>query len=80
MTYSVKQIQEHFGVSKATVLHWLATGQLQSVNVGRDPGKRRARHRITPTALAAFEASRAIAEPATRTRRRKPTLEIGNYY
>ena len=80
MTYSVKQIQEHFGVSKATVLHWRSTGQLIFINVGRDPGKQRGRFRCTEQALREFEAARALAEPATRTRRRKRSLEIGHYY
>jgi len=71
-SYSVKDIQEKFSVSQATVLHWLATGQLKCLNVGRDPGKRRARYRITEKQLEEFESNRATAPPTPTTRRRKP--------
>ena len=71
MTFSVKDLQARFSVSQHTILHWLATGQLKSLNVGRDPGKKRARYRVTESALAEFEQSRATAAPASRTRRRR---------
>jgi predicted site-specific integrase-resolvase len=34
-----KQVAEKYGVSVHTCLHWLATGQLKALNVGRSPGK-----------------------------------------
>jgi hypothetical protein len=71
MTYSVKDIQEMYSVSQFTVLHWCATGQLKAINVGRDPGKKRARWRITESALRDFEASRATTPPPPKTRRRR---------
>jgi hypothetical protein len=59
-------------MSQATVLHWLQSGQLKSLNVGRDPGKRRARYRITESQLAEFELMRSgNSEPAPTRRRRK---------
>ena len=72
MTYTIKQIQERFSVSQATVLHWCASGQIKAINVGRDPGKARARWRITEQALRDFEASRvATPAPQPQTRKRK---------
>jgi transposase len=71
MTYSVRDIQERYGVSQSTVLHWLRTQQLKYLNVGRDSGKRRARYRITEAQLMEFELSRTTTLPIPRTHRRK---------
>lgn len=71
MTYTVKQIQERYGVSQATVLHWCATGQLKALNVGRDPGKKRSRLRISQAAVDAFEIGRAVTPPPQPIRRRR---------
>jgi len=76
MTYSVKQIVERYGVSQATVLHWLATKQLMCINVGRDPGKKRARYRVTEKQLADFESTRTPVPPAPKARRRKQSADI----
>ena len=80
MTYSVKQIQERYAVSQATVLHWLHSGQLRSLSVGRDLGKKRARHRITESALQEFELVRTLTPPTPRTRRkRKKTSHVTEF-
>jgi excisionase family DNA binding protein len=71
MTFTVKQVCEHFGVSEATCLGWIARGELKSINVGRSPNKQKKRYRITQEALDAFAESRAVTPPAPRTRRRK---------
>ena len=71
MTFTVKDIQERYRVSQATVLHWIHTGQLRSLAVGRDLGKKRARHRVTEEALREFELVRSGTSPALRTRRRR---------
>ena len=71
MTYSVKNIQERFGVSQATVLHWLKSGQLKSLNVGRDSGNAAARYRITESQLKEFELSRTTTPPTPQTHRGK---------
>lgn len=80
MTYTVKNIQERYGVSQHTVLHWLASGQLKCLNVGRDPGKKRARYRITQAQLDAFEALRTPTPPPPRTRRRKRSSDVVEFY
>jgi transposase len=79
MTFSVKQIQERYGVSQGTALHWIATGQLKALNLGRDLGKQRARYRITQNALDEFEATRTIAVPQTTTPRRRRTKQDDGY-
>jgi transposase len=70
MTYTVKQIMERYGVSQATVLHWIHTGQLTVLALGRDPGKKRGRFKATDQQILDFESSRTTAPPpAPRTRR-----------
>lgn len=71
MTFSVKDIQERYGVSQATVLHWLATGQMKYLNVGRDPGKKRARYKILDRHLEEFESARTGSQQPAPTRRRR---------
>jgi transposase len=80
MTLSVKQVQERYGVSQYTVLHWLATGQLKGLNVGRDPGKKRARWRITQHALEAFEALRTLTPPPPKKSRRRKPADVVEFY
>lgn len=69
--YSIKEVAEKYVVSNSTVEHWIHTGQLRAVNVGRDAGKKRARWRISESALAAFEETRAAHPPVQPTRRRR---------
>jgi hypothetical protein len=59
------------GLDVHQVLGWIKTGQLQAVNFS--DGAQRPRYRISPEAIAAFEAARsARPEPKiTRIRRRK---------
>lgn len=74
MTYSVKDVQERYDVSQATVLYWRSSGQLTGINVGRDAGKKRARYRFREADLEAFEAARASSprpQPARRRRKRQ---------
>jgi len=81
MTYSVKDIQARYVVSQHTVLHWLTTGQMKGINVGRDPGKKKPRWRITQEALDAFEALRTPTPSAPRTRRRnKQASDVVEFY
>lgn len=68
--YSVKDVQELYGVSQATVLHWIATGQLSALDVGRDTDKKRARYCIKDEHIRDFEASRTVKAQAPKPRRR----------
>jgi hypothetical protein len=66
------QLAERYGVDPNKVLGWIRRGELAAVNVATTTGGR-PRWRVSPEALAAFEAARA-AGPAphiTRIRRRK---------
>ncbi|MFO0821635.1 MAG: helix-turn-helix domain-containing protein [Gemmataceae bacterium] len=60
---TIRDITERFNVNDATVRMWIRRGELAAINVGRAPGKARARWRITPQALAEFEARRSTGQP-----------------
>lgn len=69
MTYTVNQIAERYGVDPQTVTHWIRTGQLKAITVGREPGKIKPRYRVTVRAIKDFEESRIIQPPKPRKRR-----------
>ena len=79
-TYTVRDLCERYAVSEATVLAWIASGQLRALNVGRSPNSKKPRWRITQAALDAFEAARSVAPPAPRARRRKRNEDVIEFY
>lgn len=76
MTYTVRDLQERYGVREHTILHWIKTGQLVALNVGVDPGKKKPRWRISQAALDAFELQRTTSPPPTPIRRRRAQSEV----
>jgi transposase len=71
-TLSVRDIADRYGRTEATILCWIKSGELRAINVGRKPGAKKPRWRITPEALAAFELARESGTPApVKTRRRQ---------
>jgi excisionase family DNA binding protein len=79
-TFSVKDLCERYGVGEHTVLGWINRGELKAVNVGRHPGAKKPRWRITQEALEAFEALRTPTPPAPRTRRKKRQNGVIEFY
>jgi excisionase family DNA binding protein len=79
-TLSVRDLCEHYGVSEHTVLGWIRSGELKAVNVGRWPGSKKPRWRITEEALAAFEQARTPTPPPSRARRRKRPVGVIEFY
>jgi excisionase family DNA binding protein len=71
---TVADVAELHSVSAGTVLTWIRAGELAAVNVGRRPGARKPRWRITAAALERFEAWRAAPQlqPRERQRRQRP--------
>jgi hypothetical protein len=67
--YHVKDVAGRSCVTVGRVLSWIKSGKLRALDVSEGDGKR-ARWRITPEALAEFEATRTFT-PAPRTRRRR---------
>src|SRR3712207_4599126 len=70
-TLSVRDLCERYGVSEHTVLGWFRPGELRAVNVGRRPGPKRPRWRITAEPLPAFEALGTPSPPPPQARRKK---------
>jgi hypothetical protein len=68
---TVRDIQRRYAVTVHTVLGWIRSGELRAVNVGRRPGAKKPRWRITVEALAAFEQARTPTPPQPRAGRRK---------
>lgn len=79
-TLSVHDLSERYAVSEHTVLGWIRSGELRAVNVGRRPGAKKPRWRITQEALEAFEALRTPTPPPPRTRRRKRPADVIEFY
>jgi excisionase family DNA binding protein len=79
-TLSVRDLCERYGVGEHTVLGWINSGELRAVNVGRHPGAKKPRWRITQDALEAFEALRTPTPPVPRTRRRKRPADVIEFY
>jgi excisionase family DNA binding protein len=78
---TVEQVAERYSVNATTVLMWIHRGELRAVNVGRSPGKRKPRWRISESALSAFEESRTSAAPVERApRRRRQPEGIVKFY
>lgn len=80
-TVSVNELAERYQVDPHTVLGWIRSGELRALNVGRRPGKKKPRWRITPEAIASFELTRASSPPPPpKTRRRKQQDDEINFY
>jgi excisionase family DNA binding protein len=67
---TVARVAERYGVTEGTVLAWISSGELKALNVGRKPGAKKPRWRVSETALEAFEAARSAAAPAPPKARR----------
>lgn len=68
------QAAKRLGVSPETVIGWIRSGELKAANVGK--GKKRARYRIEPDALAEFQRKRCadVTPEKTPQRRRRKSL------
>jgi hypothetical protein len=78
--YTVHDIQRRYSVTVHTVLGWIRSGDLRAINVGRRPGAKKPRWRITEAALEAFELARTPSPPPPRARRRKRAVDVIEFY
>jgi len=76
---TVQDVATRYGVGLHTVLAWVRSGELRALNVGRKPGAKKPRWRITTEALEAFELRRSHTPPPTPARRRKRQPVIDYY-
>jgi excisionase family DNA binding protein len=79
-TFSVRDLCERYDVGAHTVLGWINRGELRAVNVGRRPGAKKPRWRITQEALEAFEQLRRPTPSVPRARRRRRPAEVIEFY
>ena len=78
-TMSPSDLARHWGIKIDKVLGWISSGQLKAVNVASSTSGK-PRYRIDAEALAAFKASRTVAPPEPRRRRRsRPDEDIPQY-
>jgi len=61
--YDAAEIATEMGVDVKTVLHWIHAGELEAVNVARDPQAKRPRWKISAAALRAFSRRRSTYGP-----------------
>jgi hypothetical protein len=68
-SFLVKEVAALYVVTGGRVLNWIKSGQLRAIDVSEGTGKKH-RWRITPEALAEFEATRTVI-PLPRPGRRR---------
>jgi hypothetical protein len=79
--HTIRDVMTRYCVTEATVLGWIHAGELPAINVGRKPGAKKPRWRITQAALDAFEAKRAASvAPAPARPRRKSDGYVPTFY
>ncbi len=71
LMFAVNAVAERYGVKPDAVRGWIASGELAAINVSRTRGKL-PRWRISPEALADFEAGRCTIKPRKTTRKKSP--------
>jgi excisionase family DNA binding protein len=76
--YTVAEVAARYRVGEDKVRAWVRRGELEAVNVAAALCGR-PQLRITPEALAAFEARRSAAPPPMPARRRRRSAEIDYY-
>lgn len=79
MTYSVREVAQHFTVGQHTVLEWIHHAELLAVNVARRPGGK-PRWRISADSLRAFEMLRSVESPPVPVRRRRQQADAIKFY
>lgn len=67
------------GCKPETVTGWIDSGELAAINVARR-GSRRPRYRISPEAIAAFEAARSTVPAPKPIRRRRSSAYVPTFY
>jgi transposase len=65
----VREVAAHYQVTDGRVLTWIKSGRLRAIDVSEGAGRKH-RWRVTPEALAEFEAART-AVPTPRASRRR---------
>jgi excisionase family DNA binding protein len=77
-TYTVAELAEHLRVNEHAILAWIRSGEIRAMNVGRSPGGKKPRWRVTLSALEDFELRRTPTPtpPKAKARRRRDASVI----
>jgi excisionase family DNA binding protein len=75
----VREVAKRLSVTTGRVLTWIRAGRLRAIDVAEGTGKRH-RWRITPEALAEFEATRTVAPNRPTPRRRRSGTYQYSYF
>ncbi len=78
-TLRVREVAARLQVDDHRVIAWIKSGRLLGMDVSEGRG-RKARWRITPEALAEFEAARTLVPPTKATRRRSKSGWTFQYF
>ena len=78
--HTIRDLCQRYGVTEHTVLTWIRAGELRAVNVGRHPGARKPRWRVSQAALDAFEALRMATLPQPPATRRRQAAGVIEFY
>jgi excisionase family DNA binding protein len=72
-TFTVAELAERLRVNEHAILSWIRSGELRAMNVGRSPGGKKPRWRISTEALEDFEIRRTPTPtpPKAKARRRR---------
>jgi hypothetical protein len=73
-------VASRYGVTEAAVLAWIRSDELRALNVGRKPGSKKPRWRVSEQALAEFEAGRVVTPLVPRARRRRRAENVIEFY
>lgn len=74
------QVAKRLGVNPGKIAGFIKSGQIAAIDVSLNPGSGRPRWRITPEALADFEASRSNKPTTTRPKPRRRVARATSYY
>ncbi len=79
-TFTVADLTERYGVSEHTVLGWIRSGELKAFSVGRSPGAKKPRWRVSAEAVESFELRRTPTPPKARARRRRRDVSVIEFF
>ncbi len=77
---SPQKAAERLGVKASTVIAWIRTGQLDGMDMSRQPGVGKPRFKVSEAALIAFQEKRRVVPPAKTIRRRRQIKGVIQFF
>jgi len=72
--FSLKELAETYGASVETFRAWIASGELQAINLSRNPSSKKPRFAVRQSALDSFFESRETSEAAEVRKQKRDRL------